>query len=112
MIPIKSTLGQGKPMHQSPTGPNIYAVHIKLSFYAKEITAVCRALKKSGHIFCSAAKPIINMTDSKLVRRFLKKRMITPPPLWMARDFVLQLIFVIAHILGKVNTAPELSNKI
>ena len=32
-----------------------------------------------------------------------------PPPLWNACDFVIQFNVVIAHILGKNNTAGDLS---
>ena len=50
------------------------------------------------------------MTDSKSVTRFLQTKMI-PPSFWNACDYVLHVNFVIAHILGKMNTAADLSRQ-
>ena len=46
------------------------------------------------------------MTDGKSVTRFFRTKTI-PPPLWNSCDFVLQIIFTIAHIAGKMNTAAD-----
>ena len=64
------------------------------------------ALKKFGHIFWGASKPVIIMTDSKSVTRFFQTKM-SAPPLWNACDFVLQFNFSIAHIPWKMNTAAD-----
>ena len=64
------------------------------------------AFKEFGHIFWGATKPVIIMTDSKSVTRFFQTIMI-PQPLWNACDFVLQFVFSIAHIPGKMNTAAD-----
>ena len=72
---------------------------IKMSIYAKDFLAIYMAFKEFGYIFWGATKPVIIMTDSKSVTRFFQTKMI-PPPLWNACDFVLQLNFTIAHILG------------
>ena len=85
--------------------------HIKMSIYAKEILAIYMAFKKFGHIFWGATKPVIIMTDSKLVTRFFQTKLI-PPPLWNACDFVLQFNFTIAHIPGKKNTAADFLSRL
>ena len=79
---------------------------IKMSVYAKEFLAIYMAFKEFGHIFWGATKPVIIVTDSKLVTRFFQTKMI-PPPLWNACDFVLHFNFVIAHIPGKMTTAAD-----
>ena len=79
---------------------------IKMSIYAKEFLAIYLAFKEFGHIFWSATKPVIIMTDSKSYTRFFQTKMI-PPPLWIACNFVLHFIFSIAHIPGKMNTAAD-----
>ena len=84
---------------------------IKMSIYAKEFLAIYMAFKEFGHIFWGATKPVIIMTDSKSVTRFFQTNMI-PPPLWNACDFVLQFIFTIAHILGKMNTAADFLSRL
>ena len=61
---------------------------IKMSIYAKEVSAIYMAFKEFGHIFWGATKPVIIMTDSKSVTRFFQTKMI-PRPLWNACDFVL-----------------------
>ena len=78
-----------------------------MSIYAKEVLAIYMAFKEFGHMFCGSTKPVIIMTDSKLVTRFFQTKMI-PPALWNASDFVLPFSFTIAHILGKMNTAADL----
>ena len=77
---------------------------IKMSIYEKEFLALYMAFKEFGHIFWSATKPVIIMTDSKSVTRFFQTKMI-PPTLCNACDFVLQFNFTSAHIPGKKNTA-------
>ena len=47
---------------------------IKMSVYAKEFLAICRAFKEFGHIFWGATNPVIIMTDSKSVTRFFQKK--------------------------------------
>ena len=79
---------------------------IKMSIYAKEFLAIYMAFKEFGHVSWGATKPVIIMTDSKSVTRFSQTKLI-PPPLWNACDFVLQIIFTIAHIPGKSNTAAD-----
>ena len=49
---------------------------IKMSIYAKEFLAIYMAFKEFGHIFWSATKPVIIMTDSKSVTRFFQTKMI------------------------------------
>ena len=84
---------------------------IKMSIYAKEFLAIYMPFKEVGHIFWGATKPVIIMTDSKLVTRFFRTKMI-PPPLWDACDFVLQFNFTIAHIPGKMNTAADFLSRL
>ena len=79
---------------------------IKMSIYAKEFPALYKASKEFGHIFWGATEPVIIMTDSKLVTRFFRPKML-PPPLWNACDLVLQFNFIMAHIPGKMNTAAD-----
>ena len=84
---------------------------IKMSIYAKEFLAIYMAFKEFGHIIWGATEPVIIMTDSKSVTRFLQTKMILPP-LWNACDFVLQFNFTIAHIPGKMNTAADFSSRL
>ena len=79
---------------------------IKMSIYAKEFLAIYFAFKEFGHIFWGAPKPVIILTDNKAVTRFFQTKII-PPGLWNACDYVIQFIFVIAHILGAQNTAAD-----
>ena len=79
---------------------------IKMSIYAKELLAIYMAFKELGHIIWGATKPVIIMNGSKSVITFFQTKLI-PPPLWNARDFVLQFNFTIAHIPGKTNTAAD-----
>ena len=93
-------------------GSKIYSTsQIKMSIYAKEFLAIYMAFKEFGHIFWGATKPVIIMTDSKSAISFLQTKMI-PPPLWNAFDSVLQFIFTIAHIPGKMNTAADFLSRL
>ena len=84
---------------------------IKMSIYAKEFLDIYMDFKEFGHIIWGTTKPVIIMTDSKSVTRFFQTKMI-PPPLWNACDFVLQFNFIIAHILGKMNTAADFLSRL
>ena len=79
---------------------------VKMSIYAKEFLAIYYAFKEFGHIFWVTPKPVIILTDNKLVTRFFQTKII-PPPLWNACDFVIQFNFTIVHIPGKNNTAAD-----
>ena len=52
---------------------------IKMSPYAKEFLAIYMAFNEFGHIFWGATKPVIIMTDSKVVTRFFQTKMILHP---------------------------------
>ena len=82
-----------------------------MSIYAKEFLALYMAFKEFGHILCGATIPVIIMTDSRSVTRFFQTKLI-PPPIWNACDFVLQINFIIAHILGKMNTAADFLSRL
>ena len=82
-----------------------------MSIYAKEFLAIYIAFKEIGNIFWGATKPVIIMTDSRLVTRFFQTKMI-PPPLWNAYDFVLQFNFTNAHNPGEMNTAADFLSKL
>ena len=77
-----------------------------MSKYAKEFLAKYYPLTEFGHIFCGTPKPIVILTENKLVTRFLQTKII-PPPLWNACDYVIHYYFIIAHIPGKNNTAAD-----
>ena len=47
---------------------------IKMSIYAKEFLEIYFAFKKFGHIFWSAPKPVIILTDNKAVTRFFQTK--------------------------------------
>ena len=79
---------------------------IKMSIYEKEFLEIYFAFKELGHIFESAPKPVIILTDNKSVTRFFQTK-IVPPALWIACDHVIQFNFVIAHIPGAQNTAAD-----
>ena len=51
------------------------------------------------------------MTDSKSVTQLFQNKLI-PPPLPKACDFVVQLIFTIAHNPGKMNTAADFLSRL
>ena len=51
---------------------------IKMSIYAKEFLAIYFALKKFGHIFWGAPKPVIILTHNKAVTRFFQTKIQTP----------------------------------
>ena len=77
-----------------------------MSTYAKDFLAIYMAFKEFGHIFWGTTIPVIIMTYSKSVFRFVQTKLI-PPPLWNACDFVLQFNFTNALIPGKMNTAAD-----
>ena len=79
---------------------------LQMSIYSKEFLAIYFAFKEFGQIFWGTPKPVIILTDNKLVTRFFQTKII-PPPLWNACDFVIQFNFTIAHIPGKNNTAAD-----
>ena len=79
---------------------------LKMSIYAKEFLAIYYAFKEFGHIFWGTPKPVIILTDNKLVTRFFQTKII-PLRLWNACDFVIQFNFTVAHIPGKNNTAAD-----
>ena len=84
---------------------------IQMSIYTKELLAIYMAFEEFGHINWGATKAVIIMTDSKSVTRFFQTKMNTPP-LWNACDSVLQFIFTIAHIPGKINTAADFLSRL
>ena len=69
------------------------------------------AFREFGHIFWGATKPVVIMTDSKPVTSFFQTKTISPT-LWNACDFVLQFIFTIPHIPGKMNTAADFLSRV
>ena len=69
------------------------------------------AFLELAHILGEATKPTIILTDNKSVTRFFQTKAI-PPTLWNACDYVLQIIFKIAHIAGSVNTAADFLSRI
>ena len=68
-----------------------------MSIHSKEFLAIYMALFEFAHILWEATKPTIILTDNKSATRFLQTKAI-PPALWNACDYVLQVIFKIAHI--------------
>ena len=70
--------------------------HIKMSIYAKEFLAIYCAFEEIGHIFWGAPRPVIILTDNKVVTRFFQTK-IGPPALWNACDYVIQFNFVISQ---------------
>ena len=79
---------------------------LKMSIYTKEFLAIYYAFKEFGHIFWGTPHPVIILTDSKSVTRFVQAKII-PPPLWNACDFVIQFNFVKAQIPGRNSTAAD-----
>ena len=71
-----------------------------MSIYAKAFLAIYFAFKVFGLIFWGAPKPVINLTDTKAVTRFLQTKFL-PPSLWNACDCVTHFKFIIVHITGK-----------
>ena len=58
---------------------------MSLTLYAKEFLAMHFAFDEFGHIFWSAKKPIIVMTDKKALTRFFQAKDI-PPSIWSFCD--------------------------
>ena len=77
-----------------------------MSIYAIEFLAIYFAFKEFGHIFWGAPKLVIIVTDNKAVTQFLQTK-IKPPALWIACEYVIQFIFVKAHIPRAQNTAAD-----
>ena len=77
---------------------------LKVSRYSKEFLAIYKAFLEFEHILWEATKPTTVLTDNKSVTRFSQTKA-NPPALKNACNYVLQLNFKIAHIVGLVNTA-------
>ena len=75
-----------------------------MSRYSKEFLAIYKAFLEFEHILWEATKPTTVLTDNKSVTRFSQTKA-NPPALKNACNYVLQLNFKIAHIVGSVNTA-------
>ena len=90
---------------------NISPAQLKMSIYSKEFLAIYMAFLEFAHILWEATKPTIVLTDNKSVTRFFQTKAI-PPALWNACDYVLQINFKIAHIVGSVNTAADFLSRL
>ena len=69
------------------------------------------AFLEFAHILWEASKRTIVSTDNKLVTRFFQTKAI-PPYSWNAYDYVLQLKFKTAHIVGSINTAAHFLSRL
>ena len=78
----------------------------KLSIYAKEFISIYFAFAEFGHLMWGSFFPVIVFTDNRSVTRFFQAKLILPA-LWNACDYVLQCIFVNAHVAGSMNTAAN-----
>ena len=88
-------------------GTNIFIpAQIKRSIHAKKLLAIHFPFKEFGHITWGAPKPVIILTDNKAVTKFFQMK-IVPPALWNACDYVIQFVFVMAHIPAAQNTAAD-----
>ena len=61
---------------------------------------------KTLHLLNLETFPVIVSTDNRSVTRFFQTKTI-PPALGNACDYVLQYIFVLAHVPGSMNTAAD-----
>ena len=84
---------------------------LKKSLYSKFFLPIYMAFLEVAHILWEAAKPIIVLTDTKSVTRFLQKKAILPA-LWNSCDYILQLNFKIAEIAGSINTETDFLSRI
>ena len=85
---------------------------IKISLHSKELLAIYIAFLEFAHILWEATKPTIVLTDNKSVTRFFQAKQSHQPALWNACDYVLQINFKIAHIVGSVNTTAEFLSRL
>ena len=87
------------------------AVQLKMSSYSIEILEMCMAFLDFAHIIWETTKRIIFPIDEKSVTRFRQTKAILPA-LRKACDYVLQINFKIAHIVGSVNTAADFFSRL
>ena len=78
----------------------------KFSIYAKEFLSIYFAFVEFGHLMWGCTFSVIVFTDNRSVTRSFQAKLI-PPALWNACDYVLQYNFVIAHVVGSMNTAVD-----
>ena len=78
----------------------------KLSIYAEEFLAIYFAFSEFRHLMWGSVFPLIVFTNNRSVPRFFQTKMI-PPPLWNACDYVIQYNYVIAHVVGTLNTDAD-----
>ena len=71
----------------------------KLSIYTREILSIYFAFVDFGHLMWESTFPVITFSDKKSVTRFFQAKLI-PPAIWNACDYVLQNMFVAAHVAG------------
>ena len=90
---------------------DISPAQLKMSIHSKEVLAFYMAFLDFANVFRKATSPTIVLTDNKSVTRFFQTNAIKPS-LWNAFDFVLQINFIIAHIVGSVNTAAAFLSRL
>ena len=79
---------------------------LKMSINSKRFLQTYMAFLQFADILWEATKLTIILTDNKSVEQFFRTNA-SPPALWSACDFVLQLKFKEAHIVGSINTAAD-----
>ena len=84
---------------------------LKMSIYCKEFLAIYHAFLEYSHILWETTIPTLVLTDNRSVTRFFQTKT-TPPALWNACDYVLQLKFRIMHVAGSQNTAAEFLSRL
>ena len=85
---------------------------LKHSIYVKEFLSVQYAFETFEHyIWGVSNKPIIVLTDNKIVTRFFQAKRL-PGKLWNTVDYVLSFNFVLGHIPGKANAAADYLSRV
>ena len=84
---------------------------IKMSIYWKDFLAIYHAFLEYSHILWETTLSTLVLTDNRTVTKFFQTKT-TPPNLWNACDYVLQLKFRIMHVAGSQNTAADFLSRL
>ena len=108
MIQVRNSLQSANPVHRLHTAEKpLPQPRYRCQFMQKNFWRNFHfAFKEFGHIFWVAPRPVVILTDNKVMTRFCQTN-IVPAALWNAYDYVNQFNFVIAYIPGAQNTAAD-----
>ena len=103
----RKLLSRRKTFSPVAFGSRVFSpAQLKMSIYCKEFLAIYQDFLEYSHILWETTIPTRVLTDNSLVTRFFQTKT-TPPALWNACDYVLQVKFRIMHVAGSQNTAAD-----